>query len=95
MSFLTDEKAKLLQKVHELRDNFNETSKSVRKELADSLANADRDFGYFHQDGQYDATELRNISERMRERATLFEAEHPKLSEVFREFAELLRGMGV
>lgn len=95
MSFLSDEKEKILEKIHELRAGFDEARESLSKELAENLADADRDFGYFRQDKPYDESELRDISERMRLRASQFDAEHPKLSAVFREFAELLRGMGV
>lgn len=95
MSFLSDEKDKILEKIHELKAGFDEARKSINKELAENLADADRDFGYFRQDTPLNENELRDISDRMRLRATQFEAEHPKLSAVFREFAELLRGMGV
>ncbi len=95
MSFLSDEKTRLLDKVHELSESLEKARDSIGKELADSMAGADRDFGYFRQDDDYDEKELQNISERMQMRATQFESEHPKLSAVFREFSELLRSMGV
>ena len=95
MSFLGDEKERVLKKIHELSERIEASRESLSKELSNSLAEADRDFGYFRQNQPHDEQELANISERMQLRAARFESEHPKLSAVFREVSELLRGMGV